>query len=80
MIDEMGDAGLAGLRHQRLAERFEGFALMAIEKPEWNATGPRLVRRHDDFNATDRKCQCARGRAFHKAAPANACHLHLLPE
>ena len=37
LIDEMGDAGLAGRRHQRLAKGFEGFALMAIEEPERNA-------------------------------------------
>jgi hypothetical protein len=38
------------------------------------------VRRHDDFNAADRKSQGARGRAFHEAAPANVRHRRLLPE
>jgi hypothetical protein len=80
MIDKMGDTGLAGLWHQRLAKGFKSFALMGIEQPEWNATRPCLVGRHDDVNATDRECQSAHGRAFHEAAPANACHGHLLPE
>ena len=80
LIDEVRDAGLACLRHQRFAERFEGFALVAVEKPERNAAGPCFVRRHDDFNAADRKCQGARGRAFHEAAPANVRHRRLLPE
>ena len=66
----MRDAGLARLRHQRLAERLQGFALVGVEKPERNATGPCLMGRHDDFNAADCKCQSARGRAFYKAAPS----------
>ena len=53
---------------------------MGVEKPERNATGPCLMGRHDDFNAADCKCQSARGRAFYKAAPANARHRCLLPE
>ena len=80
LIDEVGDAGLAGLRHQCLAERFEGFALMGIEKPERNAAGASLSSRHHDFDATDGERQRAQGRAFDKAATANVRHRHLLPE
>ena len=38
---------LTGLRTKRFAECFEGFALVAVQKPERNAAGPCLVRRHD---------------------------------
>src|SRR6202000_446118 len=55
LIDEMRDAGFAGLRHQRLAERLQRLALMGIEQPERNAARPRLSRRHEDFNAADRE-------------------------
>src|ERR1700722_20616477 len=79
LIDEMRDAGLAGLRHQCLAERFEGFALMGIEQPERNAAGPRLSGAHDDFDAPHRERQCAQSRAFDKAATANGRHRYLLP-
>ena len=57
LIDEVGDPGFARLRHQGLAERLEGFALMGIEQPERNAARPRFSGRHDDFSAAYRKRQ-----------------------
>ena len=69
----------ARLRHQRLAERLQGVALMGIEQPERNAARPGLGGRHDDFRAAYRKRERTQGGALHKAAPADVRH-DLLPE
>src|ERR1700722_7916533 len=80
LIDKVCDPGLARLRYQRLAQRLEGFTLMGIEKPEWDATRPGFAGRHDDFCARYRNCQRTQGRALHEATPANARHCRLLPD
>ena len=51
LIDEVRDPRFARLRHQGLAERLEGFALMGIEQPERNAAGSCLSGRHEDLGA-----------------------------
>ncbi len=80
LIDEVRDPGFTRLRHQRLAERLERFALMGIEQPERNAARSGFSGGHDDFGAADRERQRTQGRAFDKAASADVCHRHLLPE
>src|SRR5260221_9979779 len=74
LIYKMRDPALTRLRYQCLAQRLEGFPLMGIEKAKRDATRPRLSGRHDDFGATNRKCQCAECRALHEAASADVHH------
>src|ERR1700722_19210303 len=80
LIDIVGDAGFARLRHQGLAEGLQRFALMAIEQAEWHIACPRLARPHQHFDTADREGQCAQRSAFDKTTPTNACHGLLLPE
>ena len=80
LIDEVRDPRLTRLGYQGLAERLEGLALMGIEQPERNAARPGFSGCHDDLNATYRERQRTQARAFHKAASADVCHRHLLPE
>ena len=78
LIDIVRDARLARLRHQRFAERLERLALMGIEKAERHIAGPRLARRHQNFDPADGESQRAQRRALDKAASTNR-HGHLLP-
>src|SRR3569832_399211 len=80
LIDVVGNPCFARLRHQGLAESLERFALMAIEKAERNVACPRLVGRHQDFDAADREGQRTQRRALHKTTPTNVCLGLLLPE
>src|SRR5579863_4141102 len=80
LIDVVRDPGFACLRHQRLAQRLQSFALMGIEQAERHVTRPRLVRLHQDFDAAHRKGQRTQRRALHKTTPTNAFHGLLLPE
>src|ERR1700733_10761832 len=77
LIDEMGDPGLALLRHQRLAERLDRIALMGIEKPEGDIARPGLARRHDDLNSAYRESQRTQGRAFDESTSADVRHRRL---
>src|SRR6185437_11709013 len=76
----MGNPRFAGVRHQGFAERLERFTLMAVEQAERNVARPRLVGRHQDFGAADRKGQCTERHAPHKTTPTNVPHGLLLPE
>jgi len=53
---------------------------MGIEQPERNAARPGLSGCHEDLGAAYRERQRPQARAFHKAASADVCHRHLLPE
>jgi hypothetical protein len=80
LIYVVGDPGLTGLRHQRLAKRLKGLGLMAIEKAEGHIARPRFSRRHDDFSSAYRKSQRTKRGAFDEAASTNVRHGLLPPD
>jgi len=77
---KMGDPGLACLRHQCLAERLNGIALMGIEKPEGDVTRLASPGAMMTSSSTYRESQRTQGRAFDKSTSADVRHRHLLPE
>ena len=61
MVDEMRNAGLARARHERLAQRLDGFAFVGVEQPEWHTLRPRRTRREHDFGTAHREGERAYG-------------------
>ncbi len=72
MIDEIRDAGLARVRHQRLAQGLDGLRLVGLEAAQGNALGAGLAGGEQDFRAADHEGE--RTRALHEGAPFDAMH------
>ena len=74
LIDEMGNAGLARTRNERLAQRLERRRLRGGQCPKRHALRPRRPRRKQHFDAAYREGEYAASRAFHEGASFYLIH------
>src|SRR5262245_60573637 len=74
LIDEMSNAGVAGPRYERFADRLEGLGLCGGERPQRDALGARRARRAQDLHAAYAECERAERRATHECASFDIVH------
>src|SRR5215471_309693 len=80
LIDKLDDTGLTRAGSKSLAQRFERFRLIGVERTQWHALRVCFPRSEKNFGTANREGKRAKGRALNKGTPFQRLHVKHPPE